>query len=120
MHFTSIVYTALLAIASVDAVAIAAPNALAEADPTHHVFCYRPGEACTKLKRAAEVAAEVFNERSAAPAPGVEATHSNLCNRSGEPCSKAKRNEIAIREAIAEAEAGKTSSFSSEPPRRTC
>ena len=96
MKVTSIIYTALLAVASVDAAASAAPNA----EAIHH-FCYRPGQPCSKMKRAAEAVAEAI----AAPHPDAEAeaARNRWCYRPGQPCSKAKRDALAYAEAVAEA-----------------
>ena len=63
MKVTTILYAAILACASVDAAA--APAAQPSADEVH-AWCYRPGEPCTKMKRAAEAVAEAFAEAHAA------------------------------------------------------
>lgn len=48
-------------------------------------FCYRRGEACSKVKRAADAIAEAI----AVPEPEAYRTH--FCYRRGETCSKHKR-----------------------------
>lgn len=100
MKVASIIYAALYAACSIEAAAIAnpAPNVLVARTPDPGAnFCRRPGEACFKLKRAAEAAADALAE--AAPLMGP------FCRRPGEPCSKAKRDALALAEAIAEAQA---------------
>ena len=88
MKYTTIIFTTLLAVASVEATAVADPA------PNRHAWngmCYRAGEYCAKLKRAADAAAEVI----AGP---------QSCDLScGETCSKAKRDALALAEATAEA-----------------
>lgn len=101
MKVTSILCTAVLAVASVDAVA--APAAQPDARQVHH-FCYRPGEPCSKLKRAAEAIAEAIAEPNALPEAEARQVH-HFCYRPGEPCSKAKRDALALAEAVAEAHA---------------
>ena len=88
MKCTTILLTTLLAVASVEATADADP-----APDLHswHGMCYRAGEVCPKLKRAAEAAAEVI----AGP---------QSCDVScGATCLKAKRDALALAEATAEA-----------------
>ena len=87
MRVTTIVYTILLAVGSIEAAAIASPTpeALAEA---------------SKLKRTAEAIAEALAEPIALAEP-----QSRFCYRSGGACSKAKREALALAEAIAEAHA---------------
>lgn len=95
MKITTVVYSAVLAIASVQAVATP------EAEAIRH-FCHRPGQGCSKLKRAADAAAEAL----AMAAPDAEADASpirHFCHRPGQGCSKAKRSAEALAEAIAEA-----------------
>lgn len=48
-------------------------------------FCYRRGEACFKVKRAADAIAEAIAE------PEPEAYRTHFCHRRGEACSKHKR-----------------------------
>ena len=91
MKFTSITITTLLAVASVEGAAIANP---ASEVPSWRGYCYRAGEPCSKLKRAAEAAAEAI-----AGHPSC----AGYCYRAGEPCSKAKRDALALAEATAEA-----------------
>ena len=89
MKFTSIIYTTLVAIAFVEGAAI--PDSLLHAD---HGFCYRPSEVCSKLKRAAEAAAEAIADPQSC---------NGFCYRPGELCAKAKRDALALAEATAEA-----------------
>ncbi|KAL9138660.1 MAG: hypothetical protein Q9175_000096 [Cornicularia normoerica] len=91
MKFTSIIFTTLLAMTSVEAAAIANPAPEAQ---SYHGYCYRPGEPCAKLKRAAEAAAEAIADPQ---------SYHGYCYRIGEPCSKAKRDALALAEATAEA-----------------
>ena len=112
MKITSIIYSALLAVAAAEAAP--APNAAAEANR----FCQRRGEVCSKLKRAADAAAEAL----ALPEPSADALPAHhFCYRPGEVCSKAKRDALALAEAVAEAHAsanpGKSLSLVSEPYR---
>ena len=58
-------------------------------EAVHH-FCYRPGEICSKSKRAAEAVAAAIAKPVAAPEPEAAAVH-HFCYRPGEICSKAKR-----------------------------
>ena len=96
MKITSILFSGLVAVASAEAAA--APIAA----PARHQWCYRPGEPCSKLKRAANAAAEAI----AGPLPGPDADPWHVwCYRPGEPCSKAKRDALALAEAVAEAHA---------------
>ena len=98
MRISPLIFTALLAVASGEA--LAAPNAAPDADAINH-FCYRPGEPCTKLKRAADAVADAL----AAPAPAADARVHHFCYRPGEACSKAKRDALALAEAVADAHA---------------
>ena len=81
MKVTAILFAAVLAVASVNAVAL--PEA--EAEPRLQRWCYRPGMPCWKAKRAAEAVAE--------PEPAAEAEPrlQRWCYRPGMPCWKAKR-----------------------------
>lgn len=99
MKVTTIIYATLLAVASVDAAAAPVPQPDAEAV---HRWCYRRGEPCSKLKRAAEAIAEANAEPAAVPEAEADAAH-HWCYRIGEPCSKAKRDALAMAEAVAEA-----------------
>lgn len=84
MKLTSILFTTLFAVAFVEGAAIADP-----APEAARGFCYRSGEACSRLKRAAEAAAEAIPDpQSCLP---------------GEACSKVKRDALALAEATAEA-----------------
>jgi hypothetical protein len=53
-------------------------------------FCYRPGEACFKHKRAAEAVAEALAAPIAKPGPDADPV-SSACYRPGEACFKHKR-----------------------------
>ena len=88
MKLVTLAFAAILAVVA----AKAAPQ------PGYH-FCYRPGEPCTKLKRAADAVAEALAH------PGMEARTNHFCYRPGEPCTKAKREALAMAEAVAEAHA---------------
>lgn len=98
MKVLSIVYTALLAVASAEAVANPAPDAEAM-----QRFCHRPGQGCSKLKRAADAAAEAL--AFAAPVADADADIQHFCHRPGQGCSKAKRAAEALAYAIADANA---------------
>ena len=102
MKFTSIIFTTLLAIASVKGAAIADPVSEAQ---SYHSFCYKTGEACSRLKRAAEAAAEAI----AGPQ-----TCDGFCNSPGQACGKARRDALALAEATAEAYAA------ADPEARPC
>ena len=54
--------------------------------------CYRKGEPCSKVKRAAEALADAFAEPAAQPENDLEARGRFWCYRRGEPCYKAKRS----------------------------
>ncbi|MCJ1412892.1 putative serine/threonine protein phosphatase [Ptychographa xylographoides] len=97
MKVTSVLYAALLAFATVDAAA--APAAAPDAEAVHR-WCYRVGEPCNKLKRAADAIAEAVAE----PVPEAAPVH-RWCYRVGEPCNKAKRDALSMAEALAEAHA---------------
>ncbi|KAI4095423.1 MAG: hypothetical protein LQ339_007268 [Xanthoria mediterranea] len=75
--------------ASANPEAIAEPNA--EADPKKKYrfqFCYRRGEACAKVKRAAAAIAEAIADPTAAADPKYRY---HFCYRRGEACAKNKR-----------------------------
>ena len=86
---TSIIVYALLVIASIDA----APNLRY----TTHDYCQNRGEACTKLKRAADAAAEAL----ASPNPQI--ADDNYCQLQGQACNEAKRRALALAEVTANA-----------------
>ncbi len=98
MKVTSILFTAILAVASVQAVPIQEPS---------------PEDVqVTKVKRAAEAIADAL----AAPLP---VRHKEIwCYMPGQPCYKAKRDALALSEAFAEASASADSGkhFSPTPP----
>ncbi len=104
MKSTSIIFTTLLAIASVKGAAIAAPAPEAQ---TYRALCHQPGEPCSVLKRAAEAAAEAIAAADPQSCDGQ-------CYRAGEPCVKAKRDALALAEATAEAYAA------ADPEARPC
>ena len=116
MKVTTVLITAIVAAVSVNAAAAPKPVAEAEARHHRHHFCYRPGEPCSKLKRAAEAVADAL----AAPLPGPEAdARHRFCYRPGEPCSKAKRDALALAEAVAEAHAAANPSPEAGKPFQT-
>ena len=112
-----------LALSGLSTLALASPfpfakaeavaDASASADPRIHFWCYRRGEPCYKVKRAAEAVAEAFEKRDALPFPDAhpaaaadpEARIRFWCYRRGEPCYKAKRDAVAIADAVDEAHA---------------
>ncbi|OBT51310.1 hypothetical protein VE04_09261 [Pseudogymnoascus sp. 24MN13] len=71
------------------------------ADAEHEPICWRPGQPCGKVKRAAEAVAEAVGEPIAEP----------ICWRPGQPCGKvkrqpcgkAKRAALALAHAVANA-----------------
>lgn len=65
-------------------------------------WCHRPGQGCSKVKRAAEAISEAL----AVPEPDVEAENeleARWCYRPGQGCSKAKRAADALAKAAADA-----------------
>lgn len=101
MKIERIIFTTLLAIASIECGAVADPDPHYNI-PSWHGYCYKPGETCSKLKRAAEAAAE-------ATADG------QICDEScDETCVKVKRDALALAEATAEAFAA------ADPEARPC
>ena len=102
MKSTSIIFTTLLAIASVKGAATADPAPEAQ---TYRALCHQPGEPCSMLKRAAEAAAEAI--------AGPQSCDGE-CYRAGEVCSKVKRDALALAEATAEAYAA------ADPEARPC
>lgn len=98
MKVSSIIFTALVVAASVDAVVT--PQTPPDAEAINE-FCSSPGQPCSNLKRAADAAAEALAE----PLPDPEAANHIWCWRPGQPCSKAKRDALALAEAVAEAHA---------------
>ncbi|KAI4178918.1 MAG: hypothetical protein L6R41_008142 [Letrouitia leprolyta] len=94
MKVTSIVFAALLAVASAEAAA-ATPKSAEE-------ICNLPGQPCNKMKRAAEAVAEAIAEPEADPKYNG---HLRWCYRRGQACGKAKRDALALAEAVAEAHA---------------
>lgn len=122
MKVLSIFYTAILATATVQAAAAPAP----EAELVTR-FCHRPGQGCSKLKRAADAAAEAL----AMAAPQAEAGDelvARWCHRPGQGCSKAKRAADALADAVADAyaivepepEAGECSATSFHVSKHRC
>ena len=102
MKVTSILFTALVAVASVEAVAT--PNEVLDAEAIQD-YCFNSGEPCSKMKRAAEAVAEAVAGPVAAPEADADARRHVWCWRPGQPCSKAKRDALALAEAFAEAHA---------------
>ena len=102
MKFTSIISTTFLAFAFIEGAAIANP---APEAPSRYGVCYQAGESCSKLKRAAEAAAEAIAD--------PQSCH-GYCYQAGESCSKAKRDALALAEATAEAFAA------ADPEARPC
>lgn len=109
MKVTSIIFTTMVAVASVEALAtpqqeapdtdvdvILAPDAHAILE-----YCTTPGQPCDKMKRAADAAANAVAE----PFPVPDASHHIWCWRPGQPCNKAKRDALALAEAVADAHA---------------
>lgn len=86
-----------------------------EAEAEAEAFCWRPGQPCGKVKRAAEAIASALAEAEPLPfcwRPGqpcgkakrdAEAVAEAFCWRPGQPCGKAKREANALAEAAAEA-----------------
>lgn len=95
MKVTSIVFAALLAVASAEAAA--APQSAEE-------ICNLPGQPCNKMKRAAEAIAEAIAEPEA-DARRKYNPHFRFCHRRGEACAKAKRDALELAEAVADADA---------------
>ncbi|ELR03405.1 hypothetical protein VC83_06943 [Pseudogymnoascus destructans] len=77
--------------------------AIAAAEP----FCWRLGQPCDKVKRAAEAFAEAFDEpiaeAEAFDEPIAEAEASAFCWRPGQICEKAKRAALALAHTVADA-----------------
>lgn len=77
-----------------DAIAEPAPEAIAEAiaEPFAAAkidnFCQRPGEPCSKAKRAAEAVASVASFH------GWKPRYNNFCKHPGEPCSRKQRRAV--------------------------
>ena len=114
MRLTSILYTAMLAVASVDA--SAASEAQPDATDLNH-FCHRSGQPCSKLKRAAEAVAEALADPIASPKARPHQSHQSWCSVGGEMCAKAKRDALALAEAVAEAQVA--AAAESEPGKKT-
>ena len=98
MKVPSVVFAALVAVASVEA--SVTPN---QHDPELILgFCREANQPCGKMKRAANAVAEALAE----PLPGPDAEPWHIwCWRPGQPCNKAKRDALALAEAVAEAHA---------------
>ena len=103
MKFTLTILTTLLAASF--AGANAAPEATAGPEAlAFRRFCHMPGQRCSKLKRAADAAAEALAE--AEPEPDAKAEpFRRFCHMPGQRCSKAKRSADALAEAVAKANA---------------
>ena len=100
MKITSIVYAALLAVATVEAAATT---------PSSEEVCNLPGQPCDKMKRAAEAVAEAVAE------PEARRYRTHFCYRRGEACAKAKRDALALAEAVADAHAAANPEPAPEP-----
>jgi hypothetical protein len=106
-------YLANLCLAILVVGANSAAIAVAEPEP----ICWRPGQPCGIVKRAAEAFAEAIAEPIAEPIcwrPGqpcgkvkreaeAEAEAAAICWRPGQPCGKAKRAALALAHAVANA-----------------
>ena len=100
MKLMSIIFTTLLTAACVEGTAVADPNR--DHTPWVDGQCYHAGEPCSKLKRAAEAAAEATADTQS-------------CDEDcGEPCRMVKREALALAEATAEALAA------ADPDARPC
>ena len=110
MKVNSILFAAILAASSVQASAMPEPEA--DAAPFRR-FCHRPGQVCSKVKRAADAAADAL----AMPEPEAEADpwFRRFCHRPGQVCSKAKRAADALADAIADANAEAGASPDAQP-----
>src|SRR5690348_2961434 len=76
--------------------------AVAVAEPVPH--CWRPGQPCGKVKRAAEAFAEAIAEPSQNNKREANAEAEAHCWRPGQPCGKAKRAALALAHAVADAQ----------------
>jgi hypothetical protein len=88
MKVTQAIFSALVAVASVNAAAtpLANPSPVEVRD-----FCFSAGNPCSILKRAAEAVDEVLAD----PVVRRDASAANFCHLPGEPCAKAKRDASA-------------------------
>ncbi len=69
-------------------------------------FCHRPGQGCSKVKRAANAIADALAEPEAEAGPNADARAiQRFCHRPGQGCSKAKRASDALAKAAADAAA---------------
>lgn len=108
MKVTNIILTTLLAVTSIECTAVADPE---HKDPSWHGECYRAGEPCSKLKRAADAAAEATADgqscddvsikrdalalaEATAKAYAAADPEARPCHAPGAPCSKAKRQAL--------------------------
>lgn len=107
MKVTSIVYAALLAVASVEAAATTPSSEGPAITPSSEDVCNLPGHPCDKMKRAAAAVAEAVAE--------PEAYRTHFCYRRGEACAKAKRDALALAEAVADAHASANPEPAAEP-----
>lgn len=99
MKLTSIIFTAAVAVASVEA--LAAPQQAPDIELIKQQ-CSSPGNPCDKMKRAADAAADAAADVVGQfPEPPVP--HQIWCWRPGHPCNKAKRDALALAEAVADA-----------------
>jgi hypothetical protein len=68
--------------------------AAASADPDPR-RCWRPGQPCSKLKRAVDVASQILDEPV-----DVASAEAKACFASGQPCAKARRAEDSLRASL--------------------
>ena len=101
MKFTTVLFTAVVAVVSVKGAALPGPNAEASAEAAR--FCWMRGMACGKLRRAVDVASTILAEVEKRNAEADPTSHRGFCFMRGMPCGKAKRAALALEEAIADA-----------------
>ena len=65
-------------------------------------FCHRPGQSCSKVKRAADAIADALAVAEPAPEADAEPIR-HFCHRPGQGCSKAKRAADQLSKAAADA-----------------
>lgn len=104
MKFTSILFTTVLSMATVNANAISnnSSELVQRGRGFGHRFCRNPAEPCTKIKRIAEVAeaAEIIDDLERRS----RGFGHRFCLNPGEPCMKMKRAEEAAADALAAAD----------------
>ena len=103
MKVPSIVLVAIVAAASVNAVA--GPKPAPEATPeAGYRWCYRRGQPCAKLKRAVETISAAIDEAPLESNLTKREPGYRWCYRRGQPCAKAKRDLNNLSEAAAQAD----------------